>query len=376
VVPTRLFEFESKFLLRGYGIAVPNGVVLEKPTPPASLASLSFPRILKAQVPVGGRGKAGGISKVNSPEEARRELDRIFLLTIGGFPVSSVLAEEVVATGRELYLSMLVDRSGRCHTLIAGSRGGIDIEETSKDDPLSILRVGIQPLEGLSDPALQAVASHLGFGADALSPLLRAVYGCFVEEDAELLEINPLVTTERGLVALDAKIIIDDNALFRHPWVQQLPPRGKSPEELEAEKAGLNYVSMDGNIGIIGNGAGLTMATTDLVNGKGGKAANFLDLGAGAKSGRVAEAILFLSRQPRIKGIFVNIFGGMTRCDEVAMGIAAALPMRVRSTPVVVRLIGTNQAQGKEILASVGIGALDDPQMAAEMIVSLVADQP
>lgn len=376
MVPTRLFEFESKSLLRGYGIAVPNGVVLEKPTPPASLVLLSFPRILKAQVPVGGRGRAGGISRVNSPEEARRELDRIFSLAIGGFTVSSVLAEEVVVAGRELYLSMLVDRGRRCHTLIAGSRGGIDIEETAKDDPGSILRVDIQPLEGLSGPAIQAVASHLGLGEEALSLLLRAAYGCFLEEDAELLEINPLVTTERGLVALDAKIIIDDNALFRHPWAQQLPPRGKSPEELEAEKAGLNYVSMDGNIGIIGNGAGLTMATMDLVNDKGGKAANFLDLGAGARSERVAEAILFLSRQPRIKGVFVNIFGGMTRCDEVAMGMAAALPMRMRSTPVVVRLIGTNQAQGKEILASVGIGALDDPQMAAEMIVSLVAGRP
>jgi len=376
VVPTRLFEFESKALLRRYGVTVPKGVVLEKVSPSASQTIFSFPCILKAQVPVGGRGKAGGVVRVNEREEAERQLQRIFSLTIGGFPVTSVLAEEVVEAGTELYLSLLVDRGERCYTLMAGSRGGVDIEQTAKADPGSILRVSIQPLQGVSDLDIQVIASHLHVEAEALSPLIRAVYACFLNEDAELLEINPLAKTANGLVALDAKIVIDDNALFRHPQLQQLPPRGKSPEELEAEKAGLNYVSMGGSIGIIGNGAGLTMATMDLIKEKGGEAANFLDLGAGARAERVAEAVLFLSKKERVRGILVNIFGGMTRCDEVARGITDAISVYEGSKPIVVRLIGTNQELGEAILKGAGIEAFKDPHKAAEKIVSLVTGHP
>jgi succinyl-CoA synthetase beta subunit len=376
VVPTRLFESESKALLKGYGVAIPKGVVLEKAPSSVSQSILSFPCILKAQVPVGGRGKAGGVVKVNDQKEAERQLQRIFSSTIGGFSVASVLAEEVVEAGTELYLSLLVDRSERCYALMAGSRGGVDIEQTAKEDPGSILRVSIQPLQGVSDQNIQAIASHLHMEAETLSPLVRAVYACFLDEDAELLEINPLVKTEQGLVALDAKIIIDDNALFRHQQLQQLPSRGKSPEELEAEKMGLNYVSLDGSIGIIGNGAGLTMATMDLVKEKGGDAANFLDLGAGARAERVAEAILFLSRKERVRGILVNVFGGMTRCDEVARGITTAISTHNGLKPIVVRLIGTNQELGEAILKGAGIEAFEDPHKAAEKIVSLVTEHP
>jgi len=372
VFTTRLFEFESKALLSGYGITVPKGVVLEKASSQASLQSLRLPSILKAQVPVGGRGKAGGVVRVDSLEEAERQLDRIFALTIGGFPVSYVLAEDVVEAGEELYLSLLVDRGERRHVLMAGSRGGVDIEQTAKADPGSMLTVGINPLDGIPDLRMKDIARHMHMDEGPLSALVRAAYSCFLEEDAELLEINPLVKAREGLVALDAKIIIDDNALFRHPQLQQYPPRGKTQEELEAEKAGLNYVSLDGGIGIIGNGAGLTMATMDLVREKGGRAANFLDLGAGARSERVAEAVLFLSRKERVRGILVNIFGGMTRCDEVARGIAAAVSEKQTSKPVVVRLIGTNKGEGEAILRDIGIESFEDPHKAAEKIVSLV----
>jgi succinyl-CoA synthetase beta subunit len=376
VIPTRLFEFESKTLLKGYGITVPEGIVLEKASLPVSQTRLNFPCVLKAQVPVGGRGKAGGVVRVNDRAEAERQLKRIFSLIIGGFPVTSVLAEEVVETGTELYLSLVVNRSERCYTLMAGSRGGVDIEQTVKEDPTSLLSVNIQPLEGLSDLDIRAIASNFHMETEALSPLVRGIYACFLDEDAELLEINPLAKTEKGLVALDAKIVIDDNALFRHPSLQQLPPRGKSSEEMEAEKAGLNYVSMEGNIGIIGNGAGLTMATMDLIKEKGGDAANFLDLGAGVRAERVTEAVLFLSRKERVRGILVNIFGGMTRCDEVAKGISTAISTYEGSKPIVVRLIGTNQELGEEILKDAGIEALRDPHKAAEKIVSLVTGHP
>jgi len=370
----RLFEFESKALLGGYGISVPKGILLEKGATHLSASDLNFPCILKAQVPVGGRGKAGGIVKVNSPEEAEKHLQRIFSLVIGGFPVNSVLAEEYVRVETEFYLSVLVDRGERCYSLVAGSSGGIDIEQTARENPGSILRVQLSPLKGISDFNIQSIASHLHIGVETLSPLVRAVYSCFLDQDAELLEINPLVKTDSGLVALDAKMVVDDNALFRHPLLQRLPPRGKTPEELEAEAAGLNYVAMNGNIGVIGNGAGLTMATMDLVRGKGGNAANFLDLGAGTRAERMTEAILFLTRNVRIRGILVNIFGGMTRCDEVARGIVAAIPRLEASKPIVVRLIGTNQESGEEILEDAGIGVFQDPHEAAEKIVSLVEE--
>lgn len=376
VFPTRLYEFESKALLRGRGIAVPHGVVLERAPMPASLRSLNFPCILKAQVPVGGRGKAGGIVRVNNLEEAEKQLDRMFSLIIGGFPVSSVLAEDLVEAREELYLSLLVDRGERCYLLIAGSRGGVDIEQTAKTDPGSLLRIQINPLEGILDSDIKAVASHFRMETEQLRPLVSAAYGCFLEEDAELLEINPLAKTGNGLVALDAKIVIDDNALFRHPSLEQMPPRGKSAEELEAEKAGLNYVSLDGSIGIVGNGAGLTMATMDLVREKGGEAANFLDLGAGVGSERVAEALLFLSKKQRVRGILVNIFGGMTRCDEVARGITSAISQNKGLKPIVVRLIGTNQELGEAILRAAGMESFESPHKAAEKIVSLAGGGP
>lgn len=376
LMPMRLFEFESKALLGGYGILVPKGILLEKGTLHLPSSGLKFPCVLKAQVPVGGRGKAGGVVKVNSPQEAEEHLQRIFSLFIGGFPVNSVLAEEVVEAETEFYLSVLVDRDERCYSLVAGSAGGVDIEQTAREDPGSILRTRLSPLKGISDFDIQSVASHLRIGVETLSPLVRAMYSCFLDQDAELLEINPLAKTESGLVALDAKMVVDDSALFRHPLFQKLPPRGQSSEELDAEVVGLNYVAMSGNIGIIGNGAGLTMATMDLVRDKGGDAANFLDLGAGARAERMTEAILFLTKNERVRGILVNIFGGMTRCDEVARGIVAAITLSNPSKPIVVRLIGTNQESGEEILKGAGIGVFQNPHEAAERIVSLVVENP
>jgi succinyl-CoA synthetase beta subunit len=368
----RLFEHESKELLRGYGIPVPKGILLEKGVNLAS-SDLKFPCILKAQVPIGGRGKAGGIVKVNNQQEAQEQTQRIFSLTIGGFPVASVLAEEVVIVESEFYLSMVVDRGERCYMMMVGSSGGVDIEQMAKERPSSILKLRISSLNGLSDSDIQSISAHIKMSAEKLSPIIKATYLCFQREDAELLEINPLGKTESGLIALDAKIVVDDNALFRHPFFQNLPLRGKPQEELEAEAFGLNYVAMDGNIGVIGNGAGLTLATMDLLRDKGGAVANFLDLGAGAQAKHTTDAVLFLIKKERIKGILINIFGGMTRCDEVARGIVDATARIESSKPIVVRLIGTNQESGEEVLRTAGIDVFQNPEQAAEKIVSIMA---
>lgn len=368
----RLFEFESKAIFASCGIPVPRGTLLDRGRGAASVYGLKYPCMLKAQVPVGGRGKAGGVVEVQGPEDAERQLQRIFSLVIGGFQVNSVLAEEIVRSEAEFYLSLLVDRGERCYSMIAGSSGGIDIEQTVRDNPRSIMRVLISPLAGISEADIRSVASHLHIGPEALSPLVRSMYSCFLDIDAELLEINPLARRQSGFVALDAKVVIDDNALFRQPRFQKLPPRGKTQEELEAEAAGFNFVAMDGDIGVIGNGAGLTMATMDLIRDKGGRAANFMDLGAGARSGRIADAVSFLVKNDRIKGILINIFGGMTRCDEVARGIADAVARSEAPKPIVVRLVGTNQELGEGILRDAGIVAYLDPHVAAERIVSKV----
>ena len=366
----RLFEHEAKSLLREYRVPVPNALTYSLGGE-LNLGSLRPPFYVKAQVPVGGRGKAGGILFARTEDEVIAHIQRISRLMIGGHPVSSILIEESQVIDKEFYLSIVVDRTLKCYTLIAGSEGGIDVEQSSRLSPETILKVPISPLREIRDFDISAISRHLGVAHALLKPIAHALWGIMVSMDAELVEVNPLILQDQRLVALDAKIQIDDNALFRQTAISSLPPRGRSAEEAAAFSQGLNYVGLDGEIGIIGNGAGLTMATMDLVKSNGGRPANFLDLGGGALSESFKRGVLFLMALDRVKAILINIFGGITRCDEVARGIAAAVAEKGYKKPVVVRLLGTNELEGRAILEAAGIGAFSEPAEASSRAIAL-----
>ncbi len=366
----RLFEHEAKSILREYGVQVPKGLTYFPGDTP-NLGSLKLPYYVKAQVPVGGRGKAGGVLLARTADDAKAYAERISSLVIGGYPVSYILIEESQDAEKELYLSVVVDRSLKCYTIIAGSEGGIDVEESSRTRPETILKVPISPLRGIKDFDISTVSRHLGIAAPLLKPTIHALWGIAVTLDAELVEVNPLILQDGRLLALDAKIQIDDNALFRQATISSFPPRGRSAEEEEAFSQDLNYVGLEGEIGIIGNGAGLTMATMDLVKSNGGRPANFLDLGGGALSASFKRGVLFLMARDRVKAILINIFGGITRCDEVAKGIAAAVAETGSKKPVVVRLLGTNESEGRAILKAAGIMAFSDLTEASMRAIAL-----
>jgi succinyl-CoA synthetase beta subunit len=372
----RLYEFESKIILKEYGIPVPRGFVIStNEIHSMSAVRLKFPWYLKAQVPVGGRGKAGGIVRVKDTIEAKTQLPLIFNKTINGYGVKTVLIEEAVDATKELYLSVTINREKRSYSIIAGSMGGMDIEEIAERRPETILNLLVSPLRKINDFDILAISNHFGIPFEQISPIVSALYDISLSLDAELVEINPLELTKEGLVALDAKILIDDNALFRHPAFMELPARGRSKEEEAAVNIGLNYVSLNGDIGIIGNGAGLVMATMDLLKSKGGRPANFLDVGAGAKADKFKEGVVFLVQNKRVKALFINIFGGLTRCDEVAKGIVEAVIETDIKKPTVVRLAGTNDVAGRRILESIGMTTFADPLEAAMKVISLVSDK-
>jgi len=372
----RLYEFESKIILKEFGATVPRGFIISKDDiPTVSSLNLKVPWYLKAQVPVGGRGKAGGIVEVEDANNAEKHLLSIFNKTINGYGVEKVLIEEAVRSAKEFYLSITVNRDTRSYSIIAGSEGGMDVEEIAKTKPATILKLSISPLRKVSDFDVLSVSNHFGLPSEQIRPTVLALYDIALSLDAELVEVNPLALTKYGLVALDAKILIDDNALYRHPVLLGLPPRGRSKEEEAAVKLSLSYASLDGDIGIIGNGAGLTMATMDLLKSKGGLPANFLDLGAGAKSDKFREGVAFLMQNERMKVIFINIFGGMTRCDEVAKGIVDAVSEIRIKKPIVVRLAGTNAEEGARILEKVGIATFTNPLEAASRAASLAGGE-
>lgn len=363
----RLLEYEAKALLREYGIPTPRGFTVSRHTPSEVLhnADLQLPWYVKAQVPVGGRGKSGGILVASSRAEAEQQAAHLLGRDIRGYPVEEVLMEEaVVGTGREFFLAITVDRSARSYMMIAGSVGGMDIEEVARSRPETVLRINLSPLRTLDRFDVLAVSNHLGLPAAQLGPIASAL--CRMTElDAELVEINPLVESAGGvLVALDAKAQIDDNALFRQERFRSLPQRGLSGEEAYAAGMGLSYVRLEGEVGIISNGAGLTMATMDLVKSKGGRPANFLDLGGGAEASKFEAAARLLLGQERVKVMLVNIFGGITRCDEVARGMVSAIG-RTPAKPVVIRLAGTNEEEGRRILEEAGMTSYSDPVEAA-----------
>jgi succinyl-CoA synthetase beta subunit len=352
-----LFEFQGKELLRKFGVPVPEGRVAATPEEAAEAATgLGGRVVVKAQVQVGGRGKAGGIKLATSPDEARDLAGQILGMDIKGHTVKRVLVERAGDIKSEYYCSFLLDRSRRDFLGMMSAQGGVEIEEVAETDPDAIARVHIDPLLGMSD----FHARDLVFGAK-LDPearpeaiaLLPKLYRAFVELDASLIEVNPLVLTGDGrVVALDAKVSVDDSAAYRHPNFDELKAVHEVPEqERIAKEKGLNFIKLDGDVGIIGNGAGLVMSTLDVVKAAGGEPANFLDVGGGAGADVLSTALEVITSNPEVKSVLINIFGGITRGDLVAEGIIDALARLDVKVPIVVRLDGTNAEQGRKMLA-------------------------
>ena len=349
----KLYEFQAKQIFTKYGIKVPKGSIAESADEVRRFVEeFGGKAVLKAQVLVGGRGKAGGIKIVNSVEEAGEIAREMFGKSIKGEVIRKIYVEELVDVKEEWYLSVTLDRVEKSFSLIFSPLGGVDIEEIALKSPENIFRIKIDPRWGLWDYQLRELLWRAKVRQDLWRDLIttaKAIYRIFIEKEAELVEINPLGVTEKGLIALDAKITIDDNALFRHKELETLRT---FPEGLEgiAEKEGMNYVKLDGNIGVIANGAGMAMATMDLIYLEGGKPANFLDIGGGASAEMMKKALEILIKDENVKAIFINIFGGITRCDEVAKGLLKAFGELEIKVPVVVRLSGTNEDEGKKIL--------------------------
>ena len=379
----KLYEYESKQIFAKYGIPVPRGFVLERGADIRELLKkhgIEPPVAIKSQVLVGGRGKAGGIKIAKSVEDAAKIAEELFNKPIKGLLPKVLLVEEAVPHEAELYASITMDRAHRRPVVLVSRLGGVDIEEIAKEKPEEIHRAYIDPWIGLRGYMARGLGKKLGLGGKRLQVferILLAMYQIFVDYDGDLVEINPLAVTSDGLVALDAKIIIDDNALFRHPEIAKRDPAetGEYTElEAKAQRLGFAFVELDGDVGIIGNGAGLTMATMDLVYERGGKPANFLDIGGGASAERVKEALKILYEFPKAKVIFMNIFGGITRCDEVARGIVAAIKEVGQKKPIIVRLTGTNEEEGRKILQEAGLEAFIDPVEAADKAIQLARE--
>ena len=375
----KLYEYESKELFAKYGVKIPRGTVaFSIGDVLKAIESSGLPAVLKAQVLVGGRGKAGGIVKVSSIEEAVREANTIFKMKIRNESVKAVLVEEEVNILRELYFSITIDRFHRSYLILSSVEGGVDIEEVAAKSPEKIIRRLIDPLRGLRDYEIRYIAKKLNIPLSLQASFIdmaRNLYKLFVDYSADLVEVNPLVVTSDGeLLALDAKVVIDDNALFKLPEFSGKAKeiRDLSETEFKAKSLGLNYVELDGEVGIIGNGAGLTMATMDLIYVYGGKPANFLDVGGGARSEVFREGVKLILEHPRVKALLINIFGGITRCDEVARGIVEGIKEVRGDKPIAVRLVGTNEEEGRRILSEHGVNTFTDADEAAKHIINIL----
>ncbi|MHA1859945.1 MAG: ADP-forming succinate--CoA ligase subunit beta [Candidatus Asgardarchaeia archaeon] len=375
----RLFEYEGKRILSRFGINVPKGIYvrsLDELKEFKERGSLSFPLLLKAQVLVGGRKKAGGIVIVGDMDELLDEGMVLMRRNVKGEKVEGILIEEKVDVSREMYLSVTVDREERSPLILASNFGGVDVEEIAEKDEGSIVKVYVDPLIGLMDYHVRYILKKLDLEGELNLEMVRtleAIWKVFNEMDAELVEINPLAVVEgKKLLALDAKVVIDDNSIFRHPELKGKRFSHMSRAEMDAFEAGLSYVELDGNVGIVGNGAGLVMATMDLVRELGGKPADFLDIGGGASSEKVRKALEILNSREDIKVVFVNVMGGITKCDEVAEGIVDVVKGPNFNKKIVVRMIGTNEDVGRKILEEEGIKCFSDMEKAAKVSVEMV----
>lgn len=369
----KMHEYQAKEVFAAYGIPIQKGTIIDRPEQIDEVA-LAYPVVLKAQVLVGGRGKAGGIKLAATPAEAREQAAQILGMSIKGEVVRRLLVAEAAEIGAEYYLAFTVDRAARQLVVIGSAAGGIDIEEVARATPEQIVKGYIDPFLGFYPYHAREIGRKLGFQGRPLlqfADIAHALARLCAEMDAELAEINPLALVQRGaegtLLAVDAKLIIDDNALYRHERL----PRNEELTELEvaARSQDLSYVELDGNIAIIGNGAGLVMSTLDMIAHFGGRPANFLDVGGGATTENMTHAMGIVLRKRGVRSLFVNIFGGITRCDDIARAIAAQPP----PVPMIVRLTGTNEEEGRAILRAANIHAYVDPEAAAQEVVRLTA---
>ena len=356
-----LFEYQGKQYFARYDIAVSAGGValtVDEAVKQAELAK--YPVVIKAQVQVGGRGKAGGIKLANNAEEVRTHATNILGMDIKGHVVKRVWVEHASDIAEEYYASFTLDRSAKRHLLMLSAQGGVEIEQVAVTDPTAIIKLYVNPIEGLSlETARRAVvdARISQKAIDGVAAMLVKLYECFTKGDCDLAEINPLILKPNGEVhALDAKVTLDDNAAFRHPeWDEYRATEELDEREKLAREKNLQYIGLDGTVGIIANGAGLAMSTLDVVNQVGGKAANFLDIGGGANAELMTAALEVINSDTKVKSIFINIFGGITRGDEVAKGIVEAMKRVKLRAPIVIRLDGTNAIEGRAIIANAGI---------------------
>ena len=374
----KLFEFEAKDILRQYGIAAPRGRVAGDPDEAGRVAEeIGKPVVLKSQILVSGRGKSGGTVFANDAGEARRVASKLLGSTIKGSLVNSLLVEEKLDIVEQLYASIIIDRQARRYVVLTSTSGGVDIEEIARTSPDRISQHWVDPTIGLSEPDAIKIISRFSINkADAarFASVISTLYKVTMDYDTELVEINPLVKTSSGeFVAADARIIIDDNAVFRHPEFadRSLQREEDTPREAEARKQNLAYVDLDGDIGIIGNGAGLVMATLDLVQVFGGRPANFLDIGGGAQVEIIKNGVMLVMSKPEVKAVLINILGGITRCDLVAQGIVEGLKEASVRKPIAVRMMGTNEKEGEEILRQAGIGSYSNMEEAAKAVLKL-----
>ena len=376
----KLFEYEAKNIFAKHGIPTPKGGLATDPNQARQVsAKLQMPVAVKGQILVAGRGKAGGILFANTVEEVANSAAKILGMQIRGLPVKSIWIEEKLQVRKELYFGITTDRYSRSYVAVASAVGGVDIEQVALKSPEKVLKTPIDPQYGFRSFHARQIARKMGYEGRQISELGRIFEKLFtvgMDYDAELIETNPLVETVEGkFVAADARIIIDDNALFRHEEYRKRLLEGESelsPQELEAMKNDLAYVKLEGNIGVIGNGAGLVMATLDAIQHYGGEPANFLDVGGGAPSEKTALALKIVLSDPSVNALFINILGGITRCDEVARGILEAGRRIGVTKPMVIRLVGTNEEEGKRILSQAGIPVMESMEEAAQRVVETV----
>jgi succinyl-CoA synthetase beta subunit len=356
-----LLEYQGKQLFAKHGVPVPEGrhaATVEEAVKAAD--ELGYPVVIKAQVQIGGRGKAGGIKLATDGPSAEEHASAILGMDIRGFTVHEVWVEKASDIAEEYYAAVVFDRSAKKPMAMLSKMGGMDVEEVAETDPEAMRMLHVDPLIGFQDFHGRRLAFESGIAADVIRPvggMLARLYDVFVAEDATLVEVNPLlITSEREVVALDAKVTIDDNALFRHPDVAELRDvSGEDEQERMAKERGLTYVKLDGNVGILGNGAGLVMSTLDVVAQAGGAPANFLDAGGGSKAEAITSAVEVILSDEKVTAVLFNIFGGITRCDEVARGLIEAFDQIKPTVPFVVRLDGTNDVEGRKLLAEAAL---------------------
>jgi succinyl-CoA synthetase beta subunit len=372
----KLFEYEAKSIIQKYGIAVPQGRIARTAEEARAIArELGKPVFLKSQITVSGRGKAGGILQAADEDDAEKVAFELLGKKIKNIPVSSILVEEKLDLQEQLYASVAIDRQAKSFVVLASTSGGMDIEEVARSCPQKVARFHIDPLAGLNGEDAAGMVRPFKLRKDQaaqLAALLTVLYRVALDYDAEMVELNPLVITASGaFIAADARITLDDNAIFRHPEFAErsLQREEDTPREAEARRREFSYVDLDGDIGIIGNGAGLVMATVDLVYLYGGRPANFLDIGGGAQIEIIRDGILLVMDKLEVKAVLINILGGITRCDLVATGVVEGLKSARVKKPIAVRMMGTNEKEGQEILRQSGISYYPDLEQAAAAIV-------